>query len=200
FSRDWSSDVCSSDLRYSISKVAATLMRSRARSSTGAGHDTRSVFGDRCAVRQGARAPGGPKKESAAHGPRSRCVPFRGQLQRTAFTWMASALSCSEGSIAAEPTPASIQNSGGISLPAVSTTTENRAVSPVARDAPSVVQVARNVVVVAGLQFQPDAGSSVTWARGTEVTISTTGTGAGEGPWLTTTTEWFVEAPRWWVV
>src|SRR5690606_3829942 len=29
-------------------------------------------------------------------------------------------------------------------------------------------------------------------------TISTTGTGAGEGPWLTTTTEWFVEAPRWW--
>src|SRR5690606_2829187 len=38
--------------RYSISKVAATLMRARARSSTGAGHDTRRAFRVRCALRQ----------------------------------------------------------------------------------------------------------------------------------------------------
>src|SRR5690606_17021281 len=39
--------------RYSISKVAATLMNSLAWSSTGAGHDNRWAFPVRCALRQG---------------------------------------------------------------------------------------------------------------------------------------------------
>ena len=91
-------------------------------------------------------------------------------------------MSCASGSVAADSTLASIANIGGISLPAVSTPSVKVAVAPGASAPSARLQRVRKSAVSSATQVQPGAGCSVARAVGTDVTMATTGAGAGEGP------------------
>src|SRR5690606_13865253 len=170
--------------RYSISKVAATLMNSLAWSSTGAGHDNRWAFPVRCALRQG---PGpAPQEKGARLAPRPR-VPSGRCAQRVAETTLAAALSPGAGSWVAAEAAAATVNAGGIIRPEVSTTTWKRASAPSA-SAASAVQVAANRCSAVSSQAQP-AGA---WTEVREAWVpaasSTTTSPAADGPALDTWT------------